>query len=130
MDGDRTTYRWRLGSRAEWGLLALLSVLLLPLAPFFLLGGWLHSRKSRELTIEPDAIEVPVRTFWGTRAVRISREEIGAIRVDFAGGGWVVWIDSGIERRALMSDDFANRSLTGPEMEWLAERLRAWKAEG
>ncbi len=129
-DGDRTTYRWRLGTPGDWGLLVLLSVLLMPLAPVLLLFGYLRTRKHEELVLHPDAIELPVLNNW-KRRVRIAREDVGAVKVHPGGaGGWVLSIDSGIERHMLAGDRLTNRSLTGPELDFLAERIAAWKARG
>lgn len=122
---ERVAYRWRVGSQADRVLTGILCVLLLPLAPLWI---YLLSRpRCREIVVQREWLELPVRGFWGTSTQRLHRAQVGKVQVTPVQGGWVLWIDNGLERLAVTTDDFTNRSLSAPELEWIAGRIEQWR---
>jgi len=123
--GRQVAYRWRIGTNADRVLACLFCILLLPLAPLWIY--LLSTPREREIVVEPEWIELPVRGFWGTTTQRLSRAQVGAVQVTPAQGRWVLWIDKGLERLAVTTDDFNNCSLSAPELEWIASRIQQWR---
>lgn len=137
-EGEATTYRWPTYEQPLWlhVLVWTVVVLIPPLWPLVLIP-WLKEtpeskalRKAKEqaLTVTPDAIEVVVMARTSRKRVRLRRERIGAPKVIYAGehGTPKLVIDEGVTRHTL----FATAGLAAPELEWLAEQLAAWHAEG
>jgi len=123
--GEQVAYRWQVWTNGDRVAAAILCILLLPLAPLWVY--LLSMPRNREIVVKREWIELPVRSSWGTRTQRLKRSRVGKVQVTCVQGGWVLWVDSGIERLAVTTDDFTNRSLSAPELEWIAGRIEQWR---
>jgi hypothetical protein len=127
-DEAATAYLWPGVWRWDVPLAVLFSLtgLLLPL------GLWLFylravAPREERLTLAPDAIRFQALRVGGLsyRALTARREDVGVVRVERIGNMPVLSIDVGVTRHRLWTGDW----LAAPELEWLAERIIAWRDE-
>jgi hypothetical protein len=124
-------FAWDTGHKQDAVLLLLFAflVITLPLTLWFL---WLK-RRFPEAALELGEDELTFMTQQGARPVRrtVKRADLGAVRVgsmgvNQQGGGYMLTVDVGIERLAMWTGAL-QPSLTGPELEWIAEQIEAWR---
>jgi hypothetical protein len=127
-DGSATVYEWRLGSPAEWVIIVIFAatIVLLPLVAFALIQ-YLRER-DRKIRITPDEIEFPARAFGGlgVSTIRARRAEVTKFGVVHR-EGYNLTVDIGATRHIVKNGLVAPKTLSGPEVEWLADQLNAWR---
>lgn len=127
-EGGATIYEWDPRGRGDLVLILLLTLLVLTIPLAWL--TWLKRRRfpTSSIRVTPEAIEFTAHTFR-TQQVRLTREEVGAIRVgSVQGGGVTLSIDQGITRHTVLIG-IVDPGLAAPELEWLADQLVAWRDE-
>ncbi len=124
-DGEALVYSWP--GRDTAALLVGL-VWLFALPPLGLYMLWLYlTIRERTIRVAGDEIELTVGTFRGKR-LRAKRAEVGAIRVATSQQQTNLSIDVGMDRY-FVKTGIMNPALRGPEVEWLAKAIEAWKDE-
>jgi hypothetical protein len=131
-EDGRTVYRWDPRTPADAAVMILMAVVVITLPLALLL--WLARRRIHraELVLGEDALEfdtVNPATFRTSR-VQASAQRLGAVGVNGLPGGqqYGLTLDVGLTRHKLLTG-LTGMALSPPEMEWLAEEVRAWKAE-
>lgn len=125
-----TTYTWDAQTKNDLVIVVLMFCLLvtIPLALWFMRLRRRHP--THTVTLRPDELEFTALKPSGLSAhtIRARRADVGAIRVQSSHGANMLTIDIGIERHNLMNG-ITGSALSAPELEWLAERLSAWRDE-
>ncbi len=137
-EGGATRLQWPLDPLPRWLWLVLGPLMVVGAAivlPLLLIVWWQgkkwpvrrdpQGRKLRAVVFTPDALVLP--THQAGRTKTVPRQAVGAVTVGprAEGQGWALWIDCGLKRHLVEAS--GPRGLSPPELEWLAERIRAWK---
>lgn len=125
----RVEYRWPVKVPGELIMILIFCVIFLPFGLYLLY----KFSKGREfiITLAPTHLVFPGRAAGQNKvsAVVLTRSSIDRVQVvNDSRGGCSLFIDEGVARFALASGDPAP-CLTAPEVEWLKERIEAWRAK-
>jgi hypothetical protein len=127
-EGDALVYAWDTPeSPLGCAIVCLFTVVLAPVALYFFIRYLQQQgeapRRAR-VVLGPDTLEVSWTT-QKTPVARIERAKIGGVRAVTSDAGTTVYVDEGIQRKALMGLS----ALTPVELEWLAAAIDAWRSE-
>lgn len=127
---ERTRFQWDSHGWLDVVLLAVFAVFVftLPLAVLIFLARRRSNRA--EVLLDDEALEfhASARLFGQGKRVRVRREELGGVRVICEADNYALTVDAGIVRHVVYTGIVAS-PLSPPELEWLAEQIRAWAAE-
>jgi hypothetical protein len=135
-EGASSVLSWPSHSQQQLRLIVLIlaiSVFGVPLIPFVLLGWWLGRDKYVEVVLGEGGLSMHKPGLFGRRSHlshRATREDVGAVRLNRWGAMLTLTVDIGVNRIHIANAGRGQPSpLKEPEVEWLYDRLQAWKAE-
>jgi hypothetical protein len=124
-EGEALVYTWSLVNRVAIFLACLWTVVLPPLGLAVLFQ--ILRRNQAGIRLTRDEIEFSTGAIF-SKLIRAKREDVGGIRVFTGQGVTQLTIDVGMDRHVVKTG-IVQSALRGPELEWLAQALEAWKNE-
>lgn len=131
-EGTSTTFTWPSSAKGDRFLLWLFAFLALmpPVTLFFLPVLLLILRDRRRtpelgITVGEETIDIPTQAGLRSRRLVLEKKDITRIGVATMGHAAHLFVDVGVQRHIVRAG-ILQPALTVPELEWLAEQLRAW----
>jgi hypothetical protein len=123
-EGEALAYSWALVDRIAIFLACIWTLVLPPLGLLVLYQILRRNQAGIRLTRD----EIEFSTGFFSKLIRAKREDVGGIRVFTGQGVTQLTIDVGMDRHVVKTG-IVQSALRGPELEWLAQALEAWKNE-